>query len=454
MKQQLINKIAETFNAHNKQFYLVGGTVRDTLLNRESKDTDAATDARPDEIKDILAETMPLHIIPIGEKFGTIQAIYDDNEIIEVTTYRGERYNPGSRKPEVQFGDSLLEDLRRRDFTMNAIAQNPLTGEYIDPFDGLRDIHQCHIVAVDDAKQRFTDDPLRMLRAIRFHAQLGFGIGDVAENIRQCLHLLPALSQERIRDELCKMLVARLPTLAIDKMKLLGILPYILPEVEALRGVDQYPHHTLDVFYHTLMVVKLAPARLEVRWSALLHDIAKPQTRSIDDKGITHFYQHEDIGANMARDILCHLKFSNGFIDHVSKIVSLHMRVNAYTEAWSNAAVRRLYVDAENVLEDLLDLAIADGSSDRHEPPEIVKVRIDHLRERCQQVNVEARQQPLKSPLNGNELMQIFNRNAGPWLSPIKQHLQNLVIEGALNSNDKQSAIKAAKLFLGENSNG
>ncbi len=451
MKHQLINNIAMAFYKHNKQFYLVGGTVRDELLHRQCKDTDAATDARPDEIKAILAETTPLHVIPIGEKFGTIQAIYDDNEVIEITTYRGERYNLGSRKPEVQFGDSLLEDLRRRDFTMNAIAKDPLTGEYIDPFYGIRDIHQRHIVAVDDAKQRFADDPLRMLRAIRFHAQLGFGIGDVAENIRQCLHLLPTLSQERIRDELCKMLVARLPTMAIDKMKLLDILPYILPEVEALRGVDQYPHHTLDVFYHTLLVVKLVPARLEVRWAALLHDIAKPQTRSLDDKGITHFYEHEDIGGEVARQILTRLRFGNDFIDYVSRIVQLHMRVNAYNESWSNGAVRRLYVDAGDCLEDLLDLAIADGSSDRHEPPEIVKACIEHLRERCHQVNTEVQQQPLQSPLNGNELMQLFDRAPGPWLSKVKHHLQELVIEGALESNDKQSAIEAAKLFLGEN---
>src|SRR5580765_2922189 len=158
MKQHLINKIAETFNAHNKQFYLVGGTVRDTLLNRESKDTDAATDARPEEIKAILAETMPLHIVPIGEKFGTIQAIYEDNEIIEVTTYRGERYNPGSRKPIVEFGTSLVEDLRRRDFTINAIVKDPLTGQCIDPFKGMQDIQQRVIVAVDIAKRRFMDD--------------------------------------------------------------------------------------------------------------------------------------------------------------------------------------------------------------------------------------------------------------------------------------------------------
>lgn len=453
MKQQLINKIAEAFNAHNKQFYLVGGTVRDALLNRESKDTDAATNAKPEEIKAILAETTPLHIIPIGEKFGTIQAIYADNEIIEVTTYRGERYNPGSRKPEVQFGDSLLEDLRRRDFTINAIAKDPLTGKCIDPFHGLRDIQQSAIVAVDDAKQRFIDDPLRMLRAVRLAAQLSFAIATdtYAEILKQTPHILD-ISQERTRDEINKILMfddARCIH-GLYTLHRIGLMQYVLPEVEELIGVNQYPHHTQDVFGHTALVVKLTSARLEVRWSALLHDIAKPQTRSVDDKGITHFYEHEDIGTEMARQILTRLRFGNDFIAHVAKIVHLHMRVNAYTESWSNSAVRRLFADSSDVLEDLLDLAIADGSSDRHEPPEAVKARIDHLRDRMMQVSEHVKEQPLQSPLNGNELMQIFDRTPGPWLSPVKQHLQDLVIEGALESNDKQSAIEAAKLFLGE----
>ncbi len=454
MKRQLIDKIAMTFYKRKKQFYLVGGTVRDELLHRPCKDIDAATDAKPDEIKAILAETMPLHIVPIGEKFGTIQAIYDDNEIIEITTYRGERYLQGSRKPTVEFGDSLLEDLRRRDFTVNAIAKDPIAEQYFDPFNGLLDIHNRTIRAVDNPVQRFIDDPLRMLRAARFVKQLSFFLDEsTCDAIKaQAEHILD-ISQERIRDELNKMFL--LENSSVDTyirfLDTLGLLHYILPEVEQLKGVDQSPHHHFDVFNHTMMVFQSVSPRLELRWAALLHDIAKPKTRTVDDKGITHFYEHEDIGAEMAKDILSRLKFSNDFIERVAKMVKLHMRVNAYTEKWSIGAVRRLCLDAGDVFNDLLELAEEDGISDRNESITAVFDRIDSLRKRGQQVNIEAKQQPLQSPLNGNELMEIFNRKAGPWLALVKQHLQDLVIEGVLKSDDKQSAINAAKVFIGDN---
>ena len=196
------------------------------------------------------------------------------------------------------------------------------------------------------------------------------------------------------------------------------------------------------------MVIYLTPLRLNVRLAALLHDIAKPQTRTVDEKGVTHFYEHEDIGAEIARNILRRLRFGNDVVDHVSKIIKLHMRVNAYTEKWSNGAIRRLFVDAQDVLDDLLDLAIADGGSDRHEPIEEVKARIEHLRERMKHIQVQAATQPLISPLDGNELMHLFNRDAGAWLKPVKQYLHDLVIEGTLAPDDKEGAKRAATHLL------
>jgi poly(A) polymerase len=450
-----ITRLAEAFKATGKELYLVGGTVRDELLGRPSNDIDCATDARPDEIQKIAATTNPLHIIPIGEKFGTIQIQYMTQEtypdllVIEVTTYRGERYSPGSRKPEVQFGDSLLEDLRRRDFTINAIAKNVLTGGIVDPFNGQEDIKHGLIRAVEDAKQRFTDDPLRMLRAVRLATQLKFLIqGSTRMIIPEQVGWLHTISQERIRDELTKILLTTELIYGLEELLELGLFAIFLPEMVVLEGIEQQPHHSCDVFDHTTLVVQRTSSHLTVRLAALLHDIAKPQTRTVDEQGVTHFYEHEDIGSEMTRTILRRLRFGNDIVEHVAKVVKLHMRVNAYSPKWSNGAVRRLYIDAGDTLPDLLDLAIADGTSDRNEPASLVHARIEHLRDRLLQVHTEAEIQPLASPLDGNELMELFGRGPGAWLKPVKQHLHDLVIEGTLQTGDKEGARSYAREFL------
>lgn len=451
MHSDVIQRLAEAFRDASKELYLVGGTVRDELLGRPSHDIDMATNALPEEIKEIIATTQPMHVFPVGEKFGTIQVHYPgypDPEVIEITTYRGERYTQGSRKPEVQFGTSIYEDLRRRDFTMNAIALNPLTGNYIDVWYGRKDINLGMIRAVEDPVQRFQEDPLRMLRAIRLASQLDFIIAQVTGMaIAQQAHELQHISQERIRDEFSKILLSSQSIRALEQLLDYGLFALFLPEMEALVGVEQQPHHSCDVFDHTTLVVRRTPARLEVRLAALLHDIAKPLTRTVDAQGVTHFYGHEDLGAEMAATILRRLRFGNEMVERVSKMVKLHMRVNAYTERWSTGAVRRLYVDAEDVLDDLLDLAIADGISDRDEPADVVRARIEHLRTRMHEVSMQAVQQPLVSPLNGEELMALFGRGPGPWLRPIKQHLHDLVLDGVLQSDDKESARDAARAF-------
>lgn len=477
----LINDLAYVFRKHGKTFYVVGGSVRDTLLGRMVHDIDCATDALPDEIKLLVTKTNPLRVVPIGEKFGTIQVHYpaqasplpaslllreaelaqerdqdDASEppvVIEITTFRGERYTPGSRHPEVQFGTSLIEDLRRRDFTINAMAIDPFSDEIIDPFEGQLDLprgsHAGFIRAVEDPDQRFAEDPLRMLRAVRLAAQLEFLIAmQTCDAIGRLASTIEQISKERVRDELAKILLAANAPYGLFLLKDLHLLTYILPEVEALAGVEQPPHHQLDVFEHTLKVVELVPQSLVVRLAALLHDIAKPATKSVDEQGHAHFYGHEDVGAEMAAGILRRLRFGNDVVAHVAKTVKLHMRVNAYTEQWSNGAVRRLFLDADNVLDDLLALAIADGTSDRHEPEGQVISRIAHLRARMAQVEGEARVTPLISPLDGNVLMAHFGRPAGPWIGMVKQHLSNLVIEGTLQADDMQAAIAAAETFL------
>jgi poly(A) polymerase len=229
----------------------------------------------------------------------------------------------------------------------------------------------------------------------------------------------------------------------------LGLMPYVVPEVLDLRGVSQQPGHSKDVYEHVLRVVERIPPRPATRWAALLHDIAKPRTRSLED-GKVHFFGHEDVGAVMAREILRRLKFDRAFIDHVTRLVKMHMRANAYTSEWTDGAVRRLMFDAGEVFADLLDLSRADITSYRPERVSRAVARVDDLERRARWLREEAERVPIKSPLDGNDLMQLFNREPGAWIRPIKYHLLNLVIDGALAPDDREGATAEAKKIMAQ----
>jgi poly(A) polymerase len=483
---ETILTLARIFAANGKQLYMVGGSVRDLLLHREtSPDVDLTTDARPDEIKRLVAQTHPLVLVTVGEQFGTVQVHYPraraaeeppgaaevasaagatspepvtligyhppDVDVIEITTFRSEQYSADSRKPEVAFGDRLEDDLLRRDFTINAMARNPLTGAIIDPYGGRADLEQRLIRAVgDDPEHRFDEDPLRLLRAVRFAVQLGFAIEErtYAAMERQAA-TLGKISQERIRDEFTRALVAPDPARALRLLVDSGLMTYIVPEVLALRGVSQRPIHTKDVYEHVLRVVANTPPRPATRWAGLLHDIAKPRTRSVEG-GRVHFFGHEEIGAGMTRDILRRLKFDRPFIDRVTRLVRLHMRANAYTPDWTDGAVRRLMLDADRALRDLLDLSRADITSYRQEKVSRAAARVAELEERARRLREEAERVPLKSPLDGNDLMAIFGRGPGPWLRPVKDFLLGLVIDGQLAPDDRATAEAEARRFMAE----
>lgn len=452
----IIITLAEAFDAQHKQLYMVGGTVRDVLLHRgQSNDADLATDAHPKEIQRIVAPTHPNAVILVGERFGTVRLHYG-SDIIEITTFRSERYNPESRKPEVCFGTSLEDDLQRRDFTINAIARHPLNGQIFDPFGGRQDLDAHILRAVGgEPDKRFDEDPLRLLRAVRFAAQLDFSIDPHTK--RSMIHQAPKLqkiSRERIRDEMNKLLLSDHPAKGLDLLAELGLMEWIIPEVMELRGVSQQPSsrpavHSKDVYAHVLRVVERSSPQLVTRWSALLHDIAKPRTRTVEE-GKVHFFGHEDLGAYMARDILKRLHFDRDFIESVSRIVRLHMRANAYTPEWTDGAVRRLMLDIGSDLPGLLDLSRADITSYRRDKVLLADARVTQLEERCQRLKEEAELVPLKSPLDGNELMELFGRGPGPWLRPIKEHLLGMVIDGALAPDDKESATRIARSLLDE----
>jgi poly(A) polymerase len=441
----IILRLAQDFHAQQKQLYMVGGTVRDVLLHRgKSADADLATDAHPDEIKRLVAPTRPNAIVLVGERFGTVRLHYESN-IVEITTFRTERYNPESRKPEVCFGTDLLEDLRRRDFTINAMARDPLNGHIIDPFGGRQDL-EAHILRAvsDEPDKRFDEDPLRLLRAVRFAAQLDFTIEpQTRRSIRR-----QASKLQKISDEMNKLLLSDHPARGLDLLVELELMLSIVPEVVELRGVSQQPTPrapaTKDVYAHVLRVVERSSPRLVARWSALLHDIAKPRTKTVEDNKV-HFFNHEDVGAYMARDILKRLHFDRDFIESVSRIVHLHMRANAYTAEWTDGAVRRLMIDAND---DLPDLSRADITSYRVDKVARASARVTELAERCQRLKEEATRVPLRSPLDGNELMEMFGRGPGPWLRPIKDHLLGLVIDGELSPDNKEEAARIARSML------
>ncbi len=448
-----IGRLAQAFRQAGFALYLVGGPVRDRILGRESSDLDFTTDARPAEIKVILRRAGTEHIYTVGERFGTIGAVVDATPV-EITTYRSETYEPGSRKPEVAFGDSLEGDLARRDFTVNAITQDIYSGRIIDPLGGMRDIVRGVIRAVGNPDDRFREDPLRVLRAVRFAAQLNFDIDrDTAAAIRRQATGLGTISAERIGAELQLIMTADRPHRAVVTLLELGLMSFVIPELIVMQStVQDERHEHKDVFAHTMRVLSGTPPRVELRWAALLHDVGKPATKSVR-RGRVRFYGHEEVGARMAREILERLRADNRLIGRVSRTVALHMRANGYESSWTDGAVRRFIREAGEELNDLIALSRADITSYRPRRVETGLARVAELRARCDSIMAEHDVAALDSPLDGNALMELFNRPPGPWIKPIKQHLLNLVLEGELGPDDTEGAAQIAREMVGRESN-
>ncbi len=442
--------LASAFSAADRSLYLVGGSVRDVLLGRQPTDLDFTTDARPPQVKQLLRMAGADDIFAVGERFGTIGGVFQ-KQVIEVTTFRSEQYEPGSRKPTVELGDSLEGDLGRRDFTINAMALDAVTGALVDPYGGQDDLAARQVRAVGDPSERFAEDPLRLMRAVRFAAQLAFEIEpETRRAIPERAETLATISRERIAQELDKILVSRLGGLGIRLLSDLGLMHWIIPEVLAMRGMLQdASYHHKDVFEHTVQVVDQAPRRRIVRWAALLHDIAKPRTRSVEN-GVVHFLGHENLGDQMSRRILRDLNLSSQTIDQVGQLVAMHQRANAYEDDWTDGAVRRFVREAGDVLEDLLDLSAADVTSKRADRRRAAGDRVTALRERIERLREEEEIEKLSSPLDGLELMALFNRGPGPWIRPVKDRLLSAVLDGQLAPDDKETATRMAREMMAE----
>ncbi|MDR1903531.1 MAG: HD domain-containing protein [Treponema sp.] len=360
----LLQEIGSLFARNGKQVFLVGGAVRDMLLRRPCSDWDLATDARPEEVNAIFRGTRQrVNIIPTGIKHGTVTVIYRDASI-EITTFRTESaYRDGRHPEEVRFSSSIEEDLSRRDFTMNALALGLPGGRLVDPFGGEADMRNRIIRCVRNPAERFAEDGLRALRAVRFAAQLGFEVeAATLAAIGGALDTTAKVSAERIRDELDKIISSPKPSAAFLLMEKTGLLPLILPELALCRGVEQKGYHRFDVLEHSLLACDYAARKKyprETALAALFHDIGKVKTRKLGGDGVWTFYQHERESGVLAGDILFRLRYPGAVIEKTVHLIEEHMF--HYTEDWTDAAVRRFIVrTGEEHLQDLYALRFCD----------------------------------------------------------------------------------------------
>jgi len=443
----VVDRLSKAFAERGQELYLVGGSVRDLLLGRPLFDLDFATSAEP-RLTEAAGRTAGARsIYTVGEKFGTIGFVFD-GLTVEITTYREEHYPTATRHPVVHHGTDIAADLSRRDFTINAIAVETQGGAIIDEFHGLADLEHHVIRTVEEPEVRFHEDPLRILRAARFAAELGFRVHPETLSAMQAMATeLDRISRERIAMEINRLLVAPAAGRGLEILRETGLLPYTVPELIPMADDVAECRHK-DTWAHTVQVVTQAPPRLAVRWAALLHDAAKPMTRKLDEHGHVHFFGHERLGAELARRALRRLNQQRAMIERVAGLVELHLRPAGYEPTWTNSAVRRLMLEAGELREDLLALAAADVTSARAQRKREAAERVATLAEHIRRLEERHALEQLKSPLDGEELMATFQRPPGRWIGQLKEHLRDMVIEGTLEPGDKELALQEARRWM------
>jgi poly(A) polymerase len=418
----------------------VGGSVRDVFLGRDPGDLDLATDARPEQVLQI-AEGWADKVWEIGIEFGTV-GLRKGSTICEITTYRSERYRPDSRKPGVSYGTSLAEDLSRRDFTVNAMAAMLPSLELADPYGGLADLRAKVLRTPGRPEDSFTDDPLRMLRAARLIARLGFTVtADVRAAMAALAPRLAVVSAERIRDELVKLMLApgSGPMRGIELLVDTGVADQVLPEVPRLRlEADEHFRHK-DVYQHTLTVLGRAIALepryglesdLVLRLAALLHDIGKPKTRRLLPDGRVAFHHHEVVGAAMARARLGQLRFPTAVVNDVATLVALHLRFHGYNEGgWTDSAVRRYVRDAGPLLTRLHALTRADCTTRNRQKAARLARAYDSLEERTTYLAEREELEKIRPDLDGNQIMAVLGVRPGPVVGQAYRYLLELRME-------------------------
>ena len=426
------DRLGGLFEAAGHQLYLVGGSVRDALLGRLQHDLDFTTSARPDDVEALLRK-FSSSVWTIGKEFGTVGCkVVEDGVpwVIEVTTFRSDAYVPDSRKPAVAFGDTLEGDLVRRDFTVNAMAVSIPGKTFVDPYGGLADLAAASIRTPAAPESSFSDDPLRMMRAARFAAQLGFvPAADVVTAMTGMADRISIISAERVRDELTKMLLADRPRAGLDLMVRTGLADRVLPELPALRLEPDEHHRHKDVYEHSLTVLEQAieleyrlPERPDLvnRLAALLHDVGKPATRTFEPGGKVSFHHHDVVGAKLVRKRLTALRFSNDEIKAVSELVFLHLRFHGYGThlgskgAWTDSAVRRYVRDAGDQLARLHILTRADCTTRNKARSARLREAYDDLERRIAELAAQEEMASLRPDLDGTQIMEILGLPPGP----------------------------------------
>jgi poly(A) polymerase len=413
----LLERLGNLFEAAGFELALVGGPVRDAILGRVAPDLDFTTSANPDQILKIV-KPIAQATWDIGREFGTIAAQIGDDKI-EITTYRADSYDPESRKPTVSFGDNLEDDLIRRDFTVNAMALRLPSKTFVDPHQGLRDLMDKVLKTPSKPEISFSDDPLRMMRAARFAAQLGFEIEpETFDAMRDMAARIEIISAERVRDELSKLMLADDPRPGLEALVDSGIAGHVLPELPALRLEADEHHHHKDVYQHTLTVVVQAidyerdydlNKDLVLRLAALMHDIGKPATKRLESGGAVSFHHHDVVGAKLAKKRLTALRFDNDTIKAVSKLIELHLRFFGYSDQqWSDSAVRRYVRDAEDQLLRLHALTRADVTTRNQRKANRLAHAYDDLEERIKVLAEQEELDAMRPELNGQQIMEIL----------------------------------------------
>ena len=434
-------ELGRLFAAEGYELALVGGPVRDLLLHRPSHDLDFCSSARPEQFEHILRRWGRGGFWDMGRKFGTLGAMRrrdDGTEVrVEVTTYRSDVYSPDSRKPVVDYGKTLDGDLSRRDFTVNAMALRMPGCEFVDLFGGANDLAHGVLRTPIDPERSFDDDPLRMMRAVRFVAQLGFRIEpETAEAITRMTARISIVSAERVRDELNKILLSDRPREGIEALVDSGLAQVVIPEIPALQlEIDEHHRHK-DVFEHTMMVLERAVALetgpdgpvpapdLTLRLAAVMHDVGKPATRKFEPGGKVSFHHHDAVGAKLTRKRLGALHYDRRFIQDVSSLVNLHLRFHGYVdEPWSDAAVRRYVRDAGHLYERLNRLTRADATTQNHHKAMQFARAMDEMEQRVRGLKQREDMDSIRPDLDGNAIMTVLGVAPGPVVGRAYKHM-------------------------------
>ena len=445
-----VSRLAEAFSAAGYELALVGGPVRDAFLGRPVNDLDFTTSASPDQIEKVVSPLAEA-VWDVGRAFGTIAAKIDDH-VVEITTYRADSYDGVTRKPTVEFGDTLDGDLHRRDFTMNAMALRIPEEVLVDPCGGLDDLLAGRLKTPSAPEVSFGDDPLRMLRAVRFVSQIGVGIApDTWTAMVAMAPKIDQISAERVRDELTRLLQTDHPRAGIDALVRSGLAHHVVPELSALEDeTDEHGRHK-DIYEHSLTVLDQAIALEKDRWgkdsadvvmrlSALFHDIGKPKTKKIEGGQVT-FYHHDVVGAKLAKKRLTALRFDQDTVNRVARLIELHLRFFGYSDqAWSDSAVRRYVRDGGAELEHLHILTRADVTTRNQKKAARLQGAYDELEQRIAVLREQEELDAMRPELDGEEIMAALGLEPGPQVGKAYRFLLDLRLDDGIVGKEEATA--------------